>query len=653
MDQSGNFIPITKSDRVRWLKQADAYMAKVEWADKAQVSSATDKLRPSALIPTTPRLSSQTTAISLIDVGHEESKDQLMLTEVIMHVLQTIRKGLTIGLHLEELYTKSSGLDVLLDLNRTQKLTTAQQPEMQAKVRTRASLTTFALASYVVWDLAAYRTEQVSNVVMTVDEPIALHFANTQEAIRSTLFYFGKDVQVEGKVESDDEFVKFALLYFRHVIAAIKMREVGLTFLEPFIDRKYKLDDAEFIVDGFHEFADRSVVSVEFNKVYFKDIVGNRQAKHEAGRMVERLLCYDPATKKNPMHELGGLASMRMGHGVPGTGKSMQIAATATKLEEMCKWLGIPFLFHPFPDNIVSTYQGGSAERALSYMQALRDPSKIIYATTDDAENIVEERTRQGVSAGVREVIGVILRHTEGAYAINHGNTLWDFYTNIPEQVDKAILSRIQSRFVIDGARTENDLMDQDHLGYRRLRDIDPSFIAMVDPKGYTYMSDQERVARLDQFADSYREPKEARIKAIFERTRSQYDVNEHRFFGALFAAVQAVYPMFSSRDVRNIQTAVIGRVLDFDFPADWMADPLVFFKQPYDQKKGMLVEVMKGNMRSLSFAEIRLQESLRYLDNMVEIADKDRNRKIEAMVLDLEVREEAESRFQAHRLSK
>ncbi len=653
MDQSGSFIPITKSDRVRWLKQADAYMAKVEWADKAQVSSATDKLRPSALIPTTPRLSSQTTAISLIDVGHEESKDQLMLTEVIMHVLQTIRKGLTIGLHLEELYTKSSGLDVLLDLNRSGKLTTMQQPEMQAKVRTRASLTVFAAASFIVWDLAAYRTEAVSSVVMTADAPEGLHFANTQEAIRSTLFYFGKDVQVEGKVESDDEFVKFALLYFRHVIAAIKLREVGLTFLEPFTDRKYKLDDCEFIVDGFSEFADRSVVSVEFNKVYFKDIVGNRQAKHEAQRMTERLLCYDPVSKKNPMHELGGLPSLRMGHGVPGTGKSMQIAATATKLEEMCKWLEIPFLFHPFPDNIVSTYQGGSAERALSYMQALRDPSKIIYATTDDAENIVEERTRQGVSAGVREVIGVILRHTEGAYAVNYGNTLWDFYTNIPEQIDKAILSRIQSRFVIDGARTVNDAMDQDHLGFRKLRDIDQSFISMVDPKGYTYMDDQIRVGRLDQLADRYLEPKEARIKAIFDKVKSQHDVNEHRFFGGLFAGVQSVYPAFSSRDLRNIQTAVISRVLDFDFPTDWMGDPTLFFKQPYDEKKGMLIEVMKGNMCSLSFAEIRLEEWLRYLDNMVDIADKDRNRKIDTMVLEFEVQAAARSRYEATRLPK
>ena len=29
----------------------------------------------------------------------------------------------------------------------------------------------------------------------------------------------------------------------------------------------------------------------------------------------------------------------------------------------------------------------------------------------------------QGVSAGVKEVIGVFLRYTEGAYAVNYGNS--------------------------------------------------------------------------------------------------------------------------------------------------------------------------------------------------------------------------------------
>ncbi len=649
MDQSGNFIPITESDRGQWVDKASIYMQQVEWADKQKASQSTSKLMPSPLFPTTS--TRQSTAISLLDVGHAESHDEFMMTEVIFHVLMKIRKGITIGLHLEELYTKSSGLDLLIEQNRAGRLPPSQQAELMGKSQTRAAIAIFALASYVVWDLAAYRTDDVSNVAMTVDEPSEISFENTNKAITSTLFYFGKDIHVEGKVNNDFEFVKFALLYFRHIIAAVKMREVGLNYKEPFTGVKYKLDDCDFILDGFHEFADRSVVSVEFNKVYFKDIVGNRQAKHEAQRMVQRLLCYDPVIKKNPMRELGGLAPIRMGYGPPGTGKSMLIAAIATELQEQCKWHGIPFLFHPFPDNIVSTYQGGSAERALSYMQALRDPSKLIYATTDDAENICEERTRQGVSAGVREVIGVILRHTEGAYAVNYGNTLWDFFTNIPEQIDKAILSRIQARFLIDGARTVHDFLDQDHLGFRQLGVIDPTFIAMEDPKGYTYLADQARVVRLDKLAERYREPKEERIKMLYEKTRGRHNVRQHEFFAALYVAVQEVYPNFTSRDVRNIQSAVTSRVLDFDFPPDWMTDPVIFFKQPYDQKKGMLVEVMKGNMGGLSFADIRLEEVFRYLDNMVVIADKDRERKIATLIEDLEVREEANRRHQESRL--
>jgi len=353
MDMSGSFIPITKSDRARWDKQADAYMARVDWADKTKAPM-TDKMSPTPLIPTTSRFTPQSTAISLVDIAHEESNDQLLLTEAILHVIQTIRKGLKIGLHLEELYTKASGLDLLIEQNKTGKLPTTLQGEFAAKVQTRAALTIFALSSYVVWDLAAYRTEDVSNVVMTVDEPGGINFASTQEAIRSTFFYFGKGVQEEGKVDIDAEFIKFALLYFRHVIAAVKMREGGLKCKEPFTDRKYKLDDCEFIVDGFEVFSDRSVVSVEFNKVLDKDIVGNREAKHAAQRIVHWMLCFNPLTKINPIVKFGAFPFIRLGYGEPGTGKSMLIGRIATMLDELCKWLEIPFLFHPFPTNIRS-----------------------------------------------------------------------------------------------------------------------------------------------------------------------------------------------------------------------------------------------------------------------------------------------------------
>ena len=107
-----------------------------------------------------------------------------------------------------------------------------------------------------------------------------------------------------------------------------------------------------------------------------------------------------------------------MGYGIPGTGKSMLIAAIATRLKKHCDELEIPFLFHPMPDTLISTFQGGSAEKMVKWMKPLQDPTKLIFAPIDDAENNLQERTAQGVSAGVKEVIGVFLRYTEGAYIV-------------------------------------------------------------------------------------------------------------------------------------------------------------------------------------------------------------------------------------------
>ena len=41
----------------------------------------------------------------------------------------------------------------------------------------------------------------------------------------------------------------------------------------------------------------------------------------------------------------------------PGTGKSMLIAAIATRLKEHSENLDIPFLFHPMPDTLISPFK--------------------------------------------------------------------------------------------------------------------------------------------------------------------------------------------------------------------------------------------------------------------------------------------------------
>jgi SpoVK/Ycf46/Vps4 family AAA+-type ATPase len=129
------------------------------------------------------------------------------------------------------------------------------------------------------------------------------------------------------------------------------------------------------------------------------------------------MLSYDFEAQKNPFQELGGFMPVFMGYGIPGTGKSMLIAAITTRLKEHCDTLDIPFLFHPMRDTLISTFQGGSAEKLVEWMKPMQDPTKIIFAPIDDAENSLQERT------ALKEVIGVFLRYTEGAYAVNYGNS--------------------------------------------------------------------------------------------------------------------------------------------------------------------------------------------------------------------------------------
>lgn len=650
--QTANFVPITARDLGRWVDQANGYLGKVTWKDERKQRPATDNAAM-ATVSLTPTMSTPSEDVSIATIAKKESNDKMFLSEAINHVVQTMRTGLTIAFHIEHLYAKASGLDLLLKRNATgEKLPPSEQAELNGKQTTSAAVVAHVLASYAVWDLSSYMTEEVSSVTMEVDEPL-VQFSNPVELLRSLLFYYGKDLHAEGKVNNDLEFVKFSLMYFRKVIDAVKLREKKLSHTEPFVQTKYKLDGYDFVVDGFEVFNDRSVISVEFNKVLAKDIVGNREAKHAALRIIHWMLCYNPTTKFNPVVKFGAFPFVQMGYGEPGTGKSMLIAYIATKLDEHCKWLGIPFLFHPFPSNIISTFQGGSAERMTDWMRVFFDPTKLIYGPIDDAENVFRHRGRENSSEGERGVSSVFLPQTEGASAPRHGNTLIHLMTNRPGDIDSAVLSRVVSRFVIDGAQTVHDHFDQDFLDFQKYSAIDPKFVNIEPPADYQYLDDQRQIGKLTELAEKYFEPREGRIRGIFERIKKQYHPKQHAFFANLERAVQDVFPGYTSRDKRNIYTAISSRTMDFDFPADWFVDPQMFFRKPDEERTRMLTEQMKVNMGTLTYADIRLEETLRYLDNMVKIADKDREAKIEALIKDAEIREEADKRWKARQEKK
>jgi hypothetical protein len=641
---SASATPIRPADLARHRDRANAFLVEAKWKPAARAAD------PSAeggrWRPATDYGSSGLEKVSLMHLAKKVSADPLLLGEEAALVVRAWREGLALGMHLAQAYGEVAGLERLIQLNRAGQLSGEQKAEFFDKHHTSSAVALYALAAYLHWFLSIHQGEAVAGRAAACPNLPEVDFANPLRGLEGAVFYFGWFSEREVPVRDGRDWFRLALLYAENLLGEVRQRSASLRHTEYFADLHYRLEGTDFALHGFAPPTDYQAVGVEFNRVSFGEIVGNRAAKHAARRLAERLLCYDPATKQNPFMELGGLPLVRMGYGKPGTGKSLQIAATATLLHEHCARLGIPFLFWPLPDNVVSTFQGGSAERMVDYMRRLQDDDKILYAPIDDAENTFEDRTREGVSAGVREVIGVFLRYTEGAYAIRRGNAVVEFFTNLPEQLDKAVLSRVQDRFPIDGAESREDFLDQDHLWWRRIRKVDAKVVRQADPEGYEYLSAQAELASLTALETDVPRLHDPRLREVAARVERDWDRSTHEFFARFYQGVLEVYPTFSSRDVRNIQQAMNNRLTDFDLPEDWLGTPEVFFRQDYATKLAMLRELMRGNMRGLSFAELRWREVVRYCNNLVTILTQDRERQIERLVQRLEHETEARARF-------
>ncbi len=650
MEHNSTF-PISLNELAALRNEATSYLKGVQWEQGSKAKSRDKKQQDSSILLYLSKANG-TAANEVVSVSKTilSLKKRLLPDSVAIPVhlnqaLYSLQEGLTMGIWLKDSYYDASGLSHLNE--RKSSLDTTQRREYDAKLQTATAFMLYGIAYRILFDLKPMVSDDLSVMKNKFAGIPEVSLMSPLKGISCLLFYFEKYLDHPEIITSDEEVLNFTVVFFEALIAEIQMRINSLEYTETITDRTYKLEKSEFVVSGWENVLEGTAKSVEFNKIQFEEIVGNRDAKHFARRLTERMLSYDFTAKKNPFQELGGFMPVFMGYGIPGTGKSMLIAAIATKLKEHCDALEIPFLFHPMPDTLISTFQGGSAEKMVQWMKPLQDPGKLIFAPIDDAENNLQERTAQGVSAGVKEVIGVFLRYTEGAYAINYGNSSIGLFTNLPEMLDKAVISRVQGRFKIDGARTIPDFVDQDYLWWNKLNENMPNFVNMKNPDNYTFLSEQGLAKNLGEILNRSDKPTADKVLEIYERTEAKHATDTHLFFAELYKNIQEAFPFFSSRDIRNIQSAISLRLTDFDLPEAWFEDASLYFKKDYDAKFAMLQDLMKQNMKGLNFSDIRRQEVVRYLDNVATIADTDFKRKVENRVHDLNVSLEANRIFE------
>ncbi|RMA57159.1 AAA family ATPase [Ulvibacter antarcticus] len=649
MEHNSTF-PIKLSELHALREEATSYLKGVQWEQGNKARSRDKDQKDSSILlylsKANGTASSNLTSVSktILSLKKRLLPDSVAIPLHLNKALYSLQEGLTLGIWLKDSYYDASGLSSLNERKST--LDVAQRREFDSKMQTSTAFMLFGIAYRILYDLKDDASDDLSVMKQKFAGIPEVSLMSPLKGISCTLFYYDKYLSHPEIITSDIDVVNFTVVFFEAMISEIQQRIGSLEYTSTITDRTYKLEKSEFAVSGWENVFEGTAKSVEFNKVEFEEIVGNRDAKHFARRLTERMMSYDFEAKKNPFQELGGFMPVFMGYGIPGTGKSMLIAAIATRLKKHCEELEIPFLFHPMPDTLISTFQGGSAEKMVQWMKPLQDPNKLIFAPIDDAENNLQERTAQGVSAGVKEVIGVFLRYTEGAYAINYGNSSIGLFTNLPEMLDKAVISRVQGRFKIDGARTIPDFIDQDYLWWRKLDKTMPDFVNMKNPNDYKFLSEQGLAKNLGEILNMTDKPSEEKILSIYEETEAKHNSTEHLFYAELYKNIQKSFPFFSSRDIRNIQSAVSLRLTDFNLPEDWFQDANLYFKKDYETKFGMLQELMKQNMKGLNFSDIRRQEVIRYLDNVATIADTDFKRKVDARVHDMNVQMEARRMF-------
>ncbi|WP_281846524.1 AAA family ATPase [Olleya namhaensis] len=649
MEHNSTF-PIKKSELDVLRDEASSYLKSIIWEQGGRAKSKDKEAKDeSILLYLSKANNGSSTAITSVSKTILALKKRLLPDSVAIPILlnQTlyaVQEGLTLGIWIKDSYYDASGLSSLNE--RKSALDNDGKREYESKMHTASAFMLFATAYKILHLLKPHASDDLSVMKQKFAGIPEVSLLSPLKGVSCALFYYDKYLAHPDIVKSDKDVADFTVVYFEALIAEISLRRSSLEYTETIIDRTYKLENSDFAISGWENTFQGTAKSIEFNKIQFEQIVGNRDAKHFARRLTERMLSYDFEAKKNPFQELGGFMPVFMGYGIPGTGKSMLIAAIATRLKEHSDNLDIPFLFHPMPDTLISTFQGGSAEKMVDWMKPMQDPTKLIFAPIDDAENNLQERTTQGVSAGVKEVIGVFLRYTEGAYAVNYGNSSIGLFTNLPEMLDKAVISRVQGRFKIDGARNEHDFIDQDHIWWRKLDRTMPDFVNMSNPNDYKYLDAQQVAKNLGDILEKVDNPTEQRVLETFEKVEAKYKDTEHMFYANLYTEIQKIFPFFSSRDVRNIQKAVSLRLTDFDLEPDWFENPETYFKKDYDTKFGMLQELMRSNMKGLDFSDIRRQEVVRYLDNVATIADTDFKRKVDARINQLNIETKAREQF-------
>lgn len=179
-------------------------------------------------------------------------------------------------------------------------------------------------------------------------------------------------------------------------------------------------------------------------------LVGLEQEQQDLAGYARQLFLYDPQTMSNP--DTGRFPRTVLLAGPPGTGKSSLIKhllATTRKLERVT---GLRCVSEVYDASSFSSYFGKSTRILKRKLERASNPAGVGVFCIEDADMVLQSRNDSNVFHGVLELQQHLMNHLSGL-APYYGNTLTVLSTNKPENIDEALLSRMQASYTINPFR--------------------------------------------------------------------------------------------------------------------------------------------------------------------------------------------------------
>ncbi len=455
---------------------------------------------------------------------------------------------------------------------------------------------TYGYATFIASAYAASRLDEIvanagpdkgTTVGESADTITELKREGSQEATMSWLMaplFFALTEHRAGTdnaFQSELDFPVLAKQVFDRYATLAKQRKDAHPDLRRHVDGyQWRLMDGFLAVQGWDVTSRPQVAKVQtalsFQPIGPNEIVGNKRAKRDIRRGVDRLMLYDPKVQKNPMLELGGVTWSNLFDGPPGTGKSSLFRMAMTRTHELSQLTGLPYHIIVVDQSVKDEFYGKTGKILLERLQAARDAGAVSLGIFDDIDLLTTKR--QEAQGADNDINNIVMQYLDGAFTVRLGNVTNFAASNKPTGLDEATRNRFSKRILIDGPVTAEDFADILVMNLKSLRKA--SILKIED--GYQAFATQD-LLRDD---GTWTGEKVAEYMADRFAGRRRSTIRE---FGEFMAGLKRQMPSITGRSMKAITDTIRERAADFDVPAEWFANPAVFRQQPFERKVAMV----------------------------------------------------------------